>query len=88
MQQPNISGKSTGLVTTARVTHATPGAGYAHSPDRDFEATVEEISVPVIEQEKCADIAQQLVRENAYINVNVHLFSTFDFLIDLFCCHY
>jgi alkaline phosphatase len=30
-------GKSTGLVTTARVTHATPAACYAHSPERNWE---------------------------------------------------
>ncbi|MEW6362345.1 MAG: alkaline phosphatase [Acidobacteriota bacterium] len=32
------AGKSTGLVTTARITHATPAACYAHSPDRDWES--------------------------------------------------
>jgi alkaline phosphatase len=30
-------GKSTGLVTTARVTHATPAACYSHSPERNWE---------------------------------------------------
>jgi alkaline phosphatase len=30
-------GKSTGLVTTARITHATPAACYAHSPERNWE---------------------------------------------------
>ncbi len=30
-------GKSVGIVTTARVTHATPAAVYAHSADRDYE---------------------------------------------------
>ncbi|HVE58189.1 MAG TPA: alkaline phosphatase, partial [Pyrinomonadaceae bacterium] len=31
-------GKSTGIVSTARVTHATPGACYAHTADRDWES--------------------------------------------------
>ncbi|MFV0358577.1 alkaline phosphatase [Tropicimonas sp.] len=31
-------GKSVGIVTTARVTHATPSAVYAHAANRDFEA--------------------------------------------------
>jgi alkaline phosphatase len=31
------SGLSTGVVTTARLTHATPGACYAHTVDRDWE---------------------------------------------------
>ena len=32
------AGKSTGVVTTARLTHATPAACYAHSPNRDWES--------------------------------------------------
>src|SRR4051812_14120938 len=31
-------GRSTGVVTTTRVTHATPGACYAHTADRDWES--------------------------------------------------
>ncbi|WP_078083061.1 alkaline phosphatase [Microbulbifer mangrovi] len=45
-------GKSTGLVSTARVTHATPGATYAKVPERGWEH-----SAP----EGCKDIASQLV---------------------------
>jgi alkaline phosphatase len=30
-------GKSIGFVSTARITHATPAAGYAHSADRNWE---------------------------------------------------
>ncbi|CAG5131710.1 unnamed protein product, partial [Candidula unifasciata] len=33
-----LAGKSTGVVTTTRITHATPGASYSHSPDRDWES--------------------------------------------------
>lgn len=36
------AGKSTGVVSTARITHATPAAGYAHSVDRNYEAGVPE----------------------------------------------
>jgi alkaline phosphatase len=32
------SGRSTGVITTTRVTHATPGACYAHTADRDWES--------------------------------------------------
>lgn len=32
------SGRSTGVVTTTRLTHATPGACYAHTADRDWES--------------------------------------------------
>lgn len=32
-----LAGMSTGIVTTARVTHASPSVLYAHSADRDWE---------------------------------------------------
>lgn len=32
------SGRSTGIVSTARLTHATPATCYAHSPARDWES--------------------------------------------------
>lgn len=32
------AGLSTGIISTARLTHATPAACYAHSPDRDWES--------------------------------------------------
>lgn len=32
------SGRSVGVISTARITHATPAALYAHSADRNFEA--------------------------------------------------
>lgn len=49
-------GKSVGIVTTARITHATPAAVYAKSAHRDWE---DDTKLP----EKCAqkDIAAQLV---------------------------
>ncbi|MGM0584579.1 MAG: alkaline phosphatase [Pseudomonadota bacterium] len=31
-------GRAVGVVSTARITHATPAAAYAHSVDRDYEA--------------------------------------------------
>ena len=50
------SGKDVGLVTTTRVTHATPSAMYAHSPDRNWEA---DINLPE-GTGGCKDIARQL----------------------------
>ncbi|MBO6883041.1 MAG: alkaline phosphatase [Marivita sp.] len=35
-------GKETGIVSTARITHATPASAYAKSVDRNFEASVPE----------------------------------------------
>lgn len=34
-------GLATGIVSTARITHATPAATYAHSPERDWESDAE-----------------------------------------------
>ncbi|MGI9211379.1 MAG: alkaline phosphatase, partial [Methylococcaceae bacterium] len=50
-------GKSTGLVSTARITHATPAANYAHTTERDWDTdadiTTAGCTVP--------DIARQLI---------------------------
>jgi alkaline phosphatase len=37
LEQAEERGLSTGIVTTTRVTHATPAANYAHTPNRDWE---------------------------------------------------
>ncbi|MFA5630004.1 MAG: alkaline phosphatase [Porticoccaceae bacterium] len=51
-------GLATGIVTTTRVTHATPAATYAHSPQRDWE---DDSQIPETMRENCRDIARQLV---------------------------
>ncbi len=38
LEMAEEAGKSTGVVSTARLTHATPGACYAHTADRDWES--------------------------------------------------
>lgn len=38
LEMAELRGLATGLVTTARVTHATPAANYAHLPERNWEA--------------------------------------------------
>ena len=58
------AGMATGVVTTARLTHATPAATYAHSPERNWEADVD-----LPESAKaagCVDIAQQLLSSSRY----------------------
>jgi alkaline phosphatase len=52
------AGLATGIVTTARVTHATPAAAYAHSPNREWEA---DANLPP-SAAGCSDIAGQLVQ--------------------------
>jgi len=64
--RPNIaetvrrSGKAVGIVSTMRLTHATPAAVYAHAADRDWESDAD---IPVAERGKgCSDIGAQLIR--------------------------
>ena len=53
----SASGMATGVVTTARVTHATPGAALAHSPERNWENDTE---LPeAAKAAGCIDIARQ-----------------------------
>lgn len=54
------SGKAAGVVTTTRITHATPAASYAHVPDRDWEGSAPD---EVAKLPGCKDIAKQLVEE-------------------------
>lgn len=51
------AGLSTGIVSTARITHATPAATYAETPARGWEDNTE-LSAPAA---LCADIASQLI---------------------------
>lgn len=60
------AGKSAGLVTTARVTHATPAGVYAHVASRDWEK----------DTRHCPDnddIAKQMIRGNIGSNLKVIL---------------
>jgi alkaline phosphatase len=53
------AGLATGVVTTTRLTHATPAAVYAHAADRDWERDTN-----LTEEAKangCKDIARQLI---------------------------
>ncbi len=52
-------GMSTGVVSTARITHATPAATYAHVPERNFEDDRD--ASKMANTSGCDDIAQQLV---------------------------
>ena len=52
-------GLATGVVTTARLTHATPAATYAHTPNRDWESDAE--LTAEAKSNGCRDIASQLI---------------------------
>ena len=56
IEQAEEQGRSTGIVSTARITHATPAACYAHTSDRDWESDAE---IPAGVTVK--DIAKQLI---------------------------
>lgn len=55
LEQAEERGLSTGIVSTARITHATPASTYAHTPNRDWEASVQG------EPATLPDIAAQLI---------------------------
>ncbi|KAK3104772.1 hypothetical protein FSP39_009854, partial [Pinctada imbricata] len=57
--------KATGVVTTTRITHATPASAYAHAANRDWEADSNMNDVVG----GCSDIAKQLVYDNRDIQV-------------------
>jgi len=65
LELAELQGLSTGIVTTTRITHATPAATYANTVDRGWE----DDSVMPIEalNAGCQDIAQQLVTYEARI---------------------
>lgn len=59
LERAELKGMSTGVISTARLTHATPAANYAHIMDRNFEddRDAEDLANPG----NCDDIAKQLV---------------------------
>jgi alkaline phosphatase len=57
LEMSEAAGLSTGVVTTTRITHATPAATYAHSADRNWETDAD---LPEkAKAQGCRDIARQ-----------------------------
>lgn len=56
LELAEMKGLSTGIVTTARLTHATPAACYAHTSERDWEADSNRPAGTTVK-----DIASQLI---------------------------
>ena len=54
-----MAGMSTGTVSTARLTHATPAANYAHTANRDWESDAD--LSDEAKENGCTDIAAQLL---------------------------
>jgi alkaline phosphatase len=59
LELAEISGKSTGIISTARITHATPAATYAKSAERNWE-DISDMPAEAIAA-GCIDIASQLI---------------------------
>lgn len=71
MKWAQAAGKRTGIVTTTRITHATPAALYAHSPNRDYES---DSAIPPEYKSTMKDIARQLVEDEPGNKLNVRQF--------------
>lgn len=59
LELAEIRGLSTGVISTARITHATPAATYAKSAERNWE-DISDMPSEAVEQ-GCQDIASQLI---------------------------
>ncbi|WP_339768902.1 alkaline phosphatase [uncultured Paraglaciecola sp.] len=63
LELAEIKGMATGIISTARITHATPAATYAKSADRNWEDISDMPEAAIAEG--CVDIADQLVHFEA-----------------------
>ncbi len=65
LELAELAGLSTGIVTTTRITHATPAATYAKSPNRDWEDDSKLPDEAI--KNGCKDIATQLIDFEAHL---------------------
>ncbi|MCC2616197.1 alkaline phosphatase [Aestuariibacter halophilus] len=65
LELAEIRGLSTGIISTARITHATPAATYAKSADRNWE-DISDMPQDAVDG-GCVDIADQLVNFETYL---------------------
>ena len=75
----------TGIVTTTRITHATPAGGYAHVANRDWEDDTY-VAKDGQDPKTCDDIAEQLIRSQTGSNFKAGQKSKNESI--LACCHY
>lgn len=64
------AGKSTGVVSTARITHASPAGAYANIANRNWEND-HEVKRDTNNPDECDDIAEQLILRDPGRNINV-----------------
>nr|WP_283620002.1 alkaline phosphatase [Alteromonas macleodii] len=65
LELAEVKGLSTGIISTARITHATPAATYAKSADRNWE-DISDMPAAALTA-GCSDIADQLVNFETYL---------------------
>ncbi len=59
LEDAEDAGHPTGIISTTRITHATPAATYAHTPNRNWEA---DFALPATAVDAgCRDLARQMV---------------------------
>lgn len=73
MQWAQWAGKATGIVTTTRVTHASPAGSYAHVAHRDWESDgdMKRLAQGKTNITQCEDIARQLITRDPGQNFKV-----------------
>jgi alkaline phosphatase len=71
LQMAADAGLATGIVSTARITHATPAATYAHVPNRNWESDAQ--LPPAAVEQGCRDIARQMIEFDRDNGIDVML---------------
>ncbi|MFT7008110.1 MAG: alkaline phosphatase [Colwellia sp.] len=69
LELAEIAGKATGIISTARITHATPAAAYAKSAERNWE-DISDMPADAVTA-GCEDIALQLVNFEANLEARM-----------------
>lgn len=69
MEWAQKANKATGIVTTTRITHASPAGTFAKTANREWESDADMLEFP--ESRNCRDIALQLIRQDPGRNFNV-----------------
>ena len=69
LELAEIKGMATGIISTARITHATPAATYAKSADRNWEDVSDMPEAAVTAG--CVDIADQLVNFESMLEARI-----------------
>uniref|UniRef100_A0A182WJL0 Alkaline phosphatase n=1 Tax=Anopheles minimus TaxID=112268 RepID=A0A182WJL0_9DIPT len=72
MAWAQAAGKATGIVTTTRVTHASPAGTYAHTASREWECDAD-VARTGGDPAQCPDIATQLIYGDTGKNLRVIL---------------